>query len=160
VSGLVLNFVPDLGETLAETRRVLRPDGFAAGYVWDYADGMQLLRRFWDAAVALDPAASAHDEAVRFPDAGPVPLEAAFREAGFEAVQVRSIDVPTCFADFDDLWTPFLGGIGPAPGYVASLTGPARDALRDRLRSSLVAEPDGSIRLTARAWAIGGRRPA
>ena len=160
VSGLVLNFVPDIGAALAEARRVVRRGGVVAGYVWDYADGMQLLRRFWDAAVALDPAARALDEGVRFPHAAPEPLAAAFTAAGLEAVEVQPIEVPTTFFDFDDLWAPFLSGTGPAPGYAASLAGPAQNVLRDRLRASVAPEPDGSIRLTARAWAAQGRRPA
>jgi SAM-dependent methyltransferase len=160
VSGLVLIFVPDLGAALAEAQRVVSPGGLVAGYVWDYAEGMQLLRRLWDAIVALDPAARRLDEAVRFPIAAREPLAAAFRAAGLEAVEVRAIEVPTIFDDFDDLWTPFLGGTGPAPAYVASLPQPARDALRDRLRGSVPPAPDGAIHLTARAWAVRGRRPA
>lgn len=158
VSGLVLNFVPDLGEALAEARRVVSPGGVIAGYVWDYAEGMQLMRRFWDAAVALDPAAQALDEGARFGSAAPEPLAAAFTAAGLIAIDVRPIDVPTVFADFDDLWTPFLSGTAPAPAYAASLTESAQSALRTRLRTSLAEEPDGSIRLTARAWAVRGRR--
>jgi SAM-dependent methyltransferase len=158
VSALVLNFVPDLGEALAEARRVVSPGGTVAAYIWDYAEGMQLLRRFWDAAVDLDPAAGALDEAVRFPIAAADPLASAFTTAGFEGVDVRPIVVPTVFADFDDLWTPFAGGAGPAPGYAASLSEPDRDALRDHLRSSVPEMADGSIPLTARAWAVRGRR--
>ena len=158
VSGLVLNFVPDIGAALAEARRVVSRDGVIAAYVWDYADRMRLLRRFWDAAVALDPGARPLDESVRFGIAAPEPLGAAFAGAGLEGVQVWPIEVATVFADFDDLWTPFLSGIGPAPGYVASLDAPARDALRERLRASVQEEPDGSIRLVARAWAVRGNR--
>jgi trans-aconitate methyltransferase len=158
VSGLVLNFVPDVGEALAEAWRVTSRGGLIAGYVWDYAEGMQPIRRFWDAAIALDQAAQTLDQGVRFPIAAPEPLAAAFAAAGLEAVEVRPIEIPTVFADFDDLWTPFLGGTGSAPGYVASLSESARDALRDRLRTSVPVEPDGSIRLTARAWAARGER--
>ena len=158
VSALVLNFVPDLGEALAEARRVVSPGGVVAGYVWDYAEGMDLLRRFWDAAVGLDKDARVLDEGVRFPSAAPDPLAAAFRAAGFARIDVRAIEVPIVFADFDDLWTPFLSGTGPAPSYVASLAEPGRAALRQRLRSSVAAEPDGSIRLVARAWAVRGRQ--
>jgi SAM-dependent methyltransferase len=157
VAALVLNFVPDVGEALAEAQRVASHGGVVAGYVWDYADRMQLLRRFWDAAVALDPAAGALDEGVRFPIAGPEPLAAAFTTAGLDAVDVRPIEVPTVFTDFEDLWSPFLSGTGPAPAYTASLGEPAREALRDRLRASVAEEQDGTIRLIARAWAVRGR---
>jgi SAM-dependent methyltransferase len=159
VSGLVLNFVPDLGAALAEARRVVRPAGAVAGYVWDYADGMQLLRRFWDAAVALDPTVRHLDEGVRFPTAAAEPLASAFEAAGLEAVETWAIEVPTVFADFDDLWTPFLRGTGPAPAYVASLDAVGRDALRERLRASVAVGEDGPVRLSAGAWAVQGRRP-
>jgi len=75
-------------------------------------------------------------------------------------VETRPIDVPTVFRDFDDYWRPFMGGQGPAPGYVLSLSDERRAALRERLRAALPAEPDGAIRLVARAWAARGRRPA
>ena len=58
--------------------------------------------------------------------------------------------------DFDDYWTPFLGGQGSAPGYVASLNEKQRAALRERVCSGLPVATDGSISLTARAWAVRG----
>ena len=117
VSGLVLNFIPDAQRALVEMRRVSRPGGVVAAYVWDYAGKMELIRYFWDAAVALDPTeARPLDEGVRFPICGPAALERAYRAAGFDDVVARAIDVPTRFRDFDDYWSPFLGGQGPAPG--------------------------------------------
>ena len=160
VSALALNFVPHPERALAEMVRVTRPGGAVAAYVWDYAGGMQLMRHFWDAAAALDPRAGELDEGHRFPLCRPAPLEQLFRDAGLERVEVRSIEVPTDFRDFDDYWVPFLGAQGPAPGYAMSLDEPRRAALRDRLRAALPAAPDGSIRLTARAWSARGRASA
>jgi SAM-dependent methyltransferase len=160
VAGLVLNFVPDLPAALAEAQRVVRPGGKVTGYVWDYARGMQLLRTFFDAAIDLDPAMRAHDEGVRFPITHEGRLAQAFEAAGLEEVAQRPIDVALVFRDFDDLWSPFLSGTGPAPAYVISLDEPARMALRDRLRAALPEGDDGSINLTARAWAVRGRRQA
>lgn len=157
VSGLVLNFVPAPTRMAAEMRRVTRRDGVVALYVWDYAGGMQLMRHFWDAAGALDPAALPLDEGRRFPICRPEPLAALFRDAGIADVEVRALEVPTVFRDFDDYWTPFLGGQGPAPGYCMSLDEDRRAALRERLRARLPAQPDGRIPLTARAWAARGR---
>ena len=159
VSGLVLNFLPDPAAALAGWRGVAVPGGLVAAYVWDYAGGMELIRRFWDAAVALDPGAAPLDEAVRFPLCRPEPLAELWRGAGLAEVGVRALDVPTPFRHFDDLWEPFLGGQGPAPSYVASLDGDGRAALRRRLRESLPIGGDGSISLRARAWAVRGRVP-
>jgi SAM-dependent methyltransferase len=153
VCGLVLNFVPDQRAALAEMARVTVPGGAIAAYVWDYAGKMELMRRFWDAAVELDPGAAALDEGIRFPLCRPDALENLFVEAGLTAVQVTAIDVPTRFASFDDYWQPFLGGQGPAPAYAMSLDDAARARLRERLRERLPAESDGSILMTARAWA-------
>jgi SAM-dependent methyltransferase len=158
VSGLVLNFVPDPPRALAEMRRVVRPGGTVAVYVWDYAGEMQLMRRFWDAAGALDPAARELDEGRRFPICQPERLASLFGEAGLAATASRAIDVPTVFGDFDDYWTPFLGGQGPAPGYCMSLNESRRTALRERLRATLPAAGDGSLSLMARAFAIRGMR--
>jgi len=156
VSALVLNFVPDPAEALAEMRRVTRPAGLIGAYVWDYADGMQMIRAFWDAAVALDPSAAQLDEARRFRLCRPEPLHALFTSAGLVDVDVAPIEVATLFANFDDLWQPFLGGQGPAPGYCASLSEDGRSALREQLGGRLPRRPDGTIPLQARAWAVRG----
>ena len=159
VAGLVLNFVPRPEQAIAEMRRVLRPGGTAAVYVWDYAGEMQLMRYFWDAAVTIDPASATLDEARRFPICKPEPLLALFNDGGFDRLEWRGVDVPTVFSDFDDYWSPFLGGQGPAPTYCASLSGDQRARLREQIRSMLPIERDGTIRLLARAWAARGVRP-
>jgi SAM-dependent methyltransferase len=157
VSGLVLNFVPSPGRAVAEMARVTRPGGTVAWYVWDYAGGMQYLRRFWDAAVALDPAAAVLDEGPRFPICRAEALVELARGAGLAHIEHRAIDAPMRFADFDDYWTPFLGGQGPAPTYVASLDAGRREALREEVRRRLPVARDGSIDLIASAWAVRGR---
>lgn len=159
VSGLVLNFIPDPRAALAEMVRVTRPGGVVAAYVWDYAGRMEYLRRFWDAAVALDPDAARLDEGRRFPLCRPALLADLFASAGLREIATTAIDVATPFARFDDYWEPFLGGQGPAPAYVASLGETARSRLRERLRGEIPARADGSIALVARAWAIRGAAP-
>jgi SAM-dependent methyltransferase len=156
VSGLVLNFVPDAVAMVREMARVTRPRGQVAAYVWDYGGGMEMMRHFWDAAVEVKPEDAALDEAERFPLCQPEPLKALFQDAGLIGVVVRSITIPTIFRDFDDYWTPFLSKQGPAPTYLASLDGETRDRIREVLRARLVAAADGSITLTAQAWAVQG----
>jgi SAM-dependent methyltransferase len=159
-AGLVLNFISNPEQALAEMWRVLRPGGTAAAYVWDYAGEMQLTRHFWNAAVALDPDAGELDEGRRFPICKPEPLLALFRGCGFEQTRWRILDVPTVFESFDDYWSPFLGGQGPAPTYCSILSEDRRALLRETVRAMLPVQPDGSIRLRARAFAVRGERPS
>jgi SAM-dependent methyltransferase len=159
VSGLVLNFVPDLGAALAEMRRVTSPGGTIAAYVWDYADRMELVRHFWDAACELDPAASKLHEGRRFPLCSPDALQAQLGNAGLLRPQVAPLEVPTHFASFQEYWEPFLGGQGPAPAYAMALTEERRARLCDLLRARLPTRADGSIGLVARAWAVRASVP-
>jgi SAM-dependent methyltransferase len=158
VAGLALNFMPDPGRAVAEMTRATRTGGLVAAYVWDYTAGMQLLRYFWDVAMALDPTARQLDEGQRFPLCQPAALTALFRAVPLAHVAVRAIEVKTPFRDFDDYWSPFLGGQGPAPGYTVALSEERRVALREQLRANLPIRADGSIALTARAWAVRGQK--
>ncbi|WP_345695045.1 class I SAM-dependent methyltransferase [Kitasatospora terrestris] len=158
VSALMLNFLPEPGVAVAAMADAVRPGGTVASYVWDYAEGMGLLRSFWGAAASVLPAAADLDEGRRFPLCRPEALRARWEDAGLVEVSTTAVDVPTVFADFDDLWTPFLAGQGPAPAYVASLAPADRDRVRDALAAAVPRRPDGSIAFTARAWAVRGRR--
>jgi len=160
VSGLVLNFVPEPSKAIGEMARVTRAGGWIGGFVWDYADGMQFMRVFWEAAVELDPSASLHDEGQLFDICRPGAIENAFRKAGLNPVAATELIVDTVFESFDDFWVPFLGGVGPGSRYVLSLEKLPRTRLKEKLREKLPFAPDGSIPLTARAWAAKGQVPA
>lgn len=155
VSALMLNFVPDRVKALAEMKRVARPGGTVAFYVWDYPGrGLEFLRAFWTEAARLDPKAGDLTEDRRFPFCTPDGLLELARQAGLPGAACEAIEAPTVFSDFDDYWRPFTLGAGPAPGYVASLPEDARERLKERLRESLPRQADGSIRMNARAWAV------
>jgi SAM-dependent methyltransferase len=157
VSGLVLNFVAKPNQMLSEMIRAVCIGGTVAVYVWDYADLMQPIRYFWNAAVALDKTVLALDEGQRFPLCKPEPLRQLFQtNPHLENVEIRAIDIPTIFRNFDDYWSPFLGGQGPAPSYTVSLSEKQRCALREYLRRRLPISSDRSIHLIARAWAVRG----
>ena len=158
VAGLVLNFVPEPEGAVSEMARVTRPGGTVAAYVWDYAEGMQMMRYFWDAAGVLDPRAREFDEGRRFTLCRPKPLTELFRAVGLENVEIRAIEVPTVFRNFDDYWAPFLGGRAPAPAYAMSLSEERRAALRERIRAGLPTNELGEHHLVARAWAVRGVR--
>lgn len=160
VAGLVLNFVPDRPLALAQMMSAVRPGGTIGFYVWDYpGGGMGFMRAFWIEAVALDPAAADLTEDRRFPFCTLPDLTALATAAGLRDVRGTGIEIAATFRDFDDYWQPFTLGAGPAPGYCASLDDDARQRLQDRLARALPRNPDGSITLPARAWAVRGRVP-
>ncbi|SEF30939.1 Methyltransferase domain-containing protein [Amycolatopsis pretoriensis] len=156
VSGLVLNFVPDPAAAAAEIARVTVPGGLAAAYLWDLAEGMELIRLFWDTATELDPGTADRHEGRRFPLCRPEPMGRLWTEAGLADVSVGEIKIPTVFRNFDDYWRPFLGAQGPAPAYLATLPEARRNQIRELLRSRLPTNPDGSIPLSASAWVVRG----
>lgn len=160
VSGLVMNFVPQPDQMIAEMTRTVHAGGTVALYVWDYPGRMQMLRHFWNAASALDTAARELDEGWRFSICNPNSLRYLFEHAHLSQVEVRPIDVWAEFKDFNDYWSPFLGGQGPAPGYVMSLSEERRTQLRHRIYNSLPFALDGTIPLVLRAWAVKGIKQA
>lgn len=156
LSLLVFNFIPDAARALAEMTRVTRTGGVVAAAVWDYGGGMEMLRIFWDEAVARDAAADPLDER-HMPLCGSGELAAFWSTHGLTQVEAQPLTLTMTFASFEDYWIPFLGGQGPAGAYVAGLPVEARDELRVRLRHRLARDgTDAPITLPARAWAARG----
>ena len=154
---LVMNFVPDHGKAVAEMKRVTRAGGVVSACVWDYGDGMESLRLFWDEAVALDPAAAPkHERNMKLSRAGE--LRALWTHAGLGDVREAPVVIDQAFSSFGDYWTPFLEGTGPGGAHVASLSGERRKELEARLRRRLLGgRADGPFTLKARAWCVRGR---
>ena len=157
LSQLVVNFMTDPFAGVLEMRRVTRPGGTVAACVWDYAGDMTLLRTFWDAAIALDPAAAPLDEGVSMPHCEPGGLRALWESAGLDDVGSHELKPSVRYAGFDELWAPMTTGVAPSGAYVVSLDEPSREALRRELHRRL-GSPEGPFTLTARAWAVVGRR--
>jgi SAM-dependent methyltransferase len=159
VSGLVLNFVPDDSGATTEMLRVVTPSGRVSAWVWDYGDGMQMLRVFWDAVIEEHPPSAELDEGARFPVCSPGGLRRLFTDTGLTDVRDGDVAIAMVFTDFDDYWQPFMGGQGPASAYLLGLPDARLDRLRDLVRAALPTDPDGTIRLSARAWIATGRSP-
>lgn len=156
LSLLVMNFIPDRTKALKQMIRVTKPNGVVAAAVWDYGGEMQMLRVFWDEAVAANRAAASKDEKL-MPLCKPGELAALWKANGLRQVEEEGLTIEMAFTSFDDFWSPFLGGQGPAGGYTKSLSDSDRTALRERLRKRLLAgKPDGPIALRGRAWAVKG----
>ena len=154
---LVLHFVSEPAAAAAEFRRVLRPGGVAAACVWDFAEGMQMLRSFWDAALDVDDEAPDEARTLRFGREGE--LVELFDAAGLADVRESTLEVESTYSGFDELWAGFMAGIGPAGAFIVSLDEPRCTALRDALFRR-VGSPSGpfTLRATARC-ATGVRSP-
>jgi SAM-dependent methyltransferase len=156
VSALVLNFVPDAQAAIDEMARTVRPGGTVALYVWDYAGQMQIMRYFFDTAILFDPRSAEFDDGINAPICRPTPLKNAFMSAKLRDISVAALDIPAAFDNFDDYWNPFLGGVGSAPQYCASLDEAMRNKIKTSLQEKLPTGPEGEILLAVRAWAVKG----
>lgn len=158
ISSLALNFFPDPRRTVMDQKDRVRRGGVVAACVWDYKEGMEFLRYFWDAARRISSRAEDLDEGEQFSICDPEAMRELWESAGLEEIRVEPLTMSTTFSGFDDFWGPFHGGPGPAPGFVSSLSDREREALAVELRASLPFAEDGSIPLEARAWAVAGMR--
>jgi SAM-dependent methyltransferase len=154
---LVVNFMKDAHAGVGEMKRVTRSGGSVAAAVWDYGNGMTLLRRFWDAAAATDPGSNPQDELnMRYATADE--LSSLWTEVGLTDVRTSAADVSAGYESFEDLWFGFGAGVGPAGAYAASLDEKRRQRLKDELKKML-GVGDAPFELTARAWVVVGRTP-
>jgi SAM-dependent methyltransferase len=157
---LVVNFIPDRAAAVREMARVTRPGGVVAAAVWDYGKGMEMLRAFWDEAVAFDPASEPRDER-HMPACRPGELGSLWKAQGLLDVREEPLVIPLAYSSFEDFWSPFRERQGPAGAHVASLSEGSRRDLERRLRRRLLGEGgDRQIKLSARAWAVRGVVPA
>jgi SAM-dependent methyltransferase len=156
---LVMNFVPDANKAIAEMRRVTRPESVVSACVWDYDDGMQMLRFFWDEAVALEPAIEPKDERhMKLSQQGE--LGELWRKAGLVNVKEQPLVIDQAYSSFNDYWEPFTKGAGPGGAFVVSLSEDRRQQLEARMRKRLLGDrQDGPFTLKARAWCVRGEVP-
>jgi ubiquinone/menaquinone biosynthesis C-methylase UbiE len=155
VSGLALNFIAS-DRALTEQHRVVHPGGTIAAYVWDYAGEYEFARRFWDAAVRLDPRAVAYDPGRKSTICRQQNLHEALREAGCTAIETRVFDDLGTFPSREAYWHAFDGRQGSTAEYLSLLTDEERLRLRHAVLSALPAE--GPVTLKVRALAVKGIR--
>lgn len=145
LSQLVLQFVPDSAQALAEMRRVVRPGGTVAAAVWNSGGGMPHQRMFWDTAAMLDPAA-AQERARTFtrPMTCRGDLQRLFENQGLQQVRESSLTIWMDFENFHDFWGPIAGGEGTLGKYVTALHADALENLERHMRAAYTSGgPDG-----------------
>lgn len=157
VAGLLLNFVPSPQKAVHNMADLVKPQGLVAAYVWDYAGKMEMMRHFWDAAIAVDPSASELDAGKNFEICHPDNLKKCFEDEGLQSVEVTELDIIAIFQDLEDYWQPFLAAQGSVSKYLRSLNEEMRQSIYSQLKTQLPFEADGTIHLIMRAWAVKGR---
>jgi ubiquinone/menaquinone biosynthesis C-methylase UbiE len=155
-SALVINFIPDRPLAIAEMRRVARPGGVLAAYVWDFAEESspsgplrRAMRRFGVEVPAIPGTEASRVEALR----------ALFATAGLERIETRTIDVCLAYRDFEDFWQAQTPGYAPTTKIIAAMNDRERMRLIRTIESSLPRGPGGVIEYCARANAIKARVP-
>jgi ubiquinone/menaquinone biosynthesis C-methylase UbiE len=102
IMALVIFFVPEPAQGVAEMARVVHPGGTVAAYAWDMLGGGFPMTPILAEVRALgkETLGPPRAEASRMDS-----LRKLWSDAGPEAVEIRKITVQRTFADFDDFWT-------------------------------------------------------
>ncbi|MEJ1978199.1 MAG: class I SAM-dependent methyltransferase [Acetobacteraceae bacterium] len=158
---LVLQFIPDARQAVAEMRRVVRPGGTVAAAVWNSGGGMVAHRMFFDTAAMLDPAAAtlrAHYATRPMTRRGE--LGALWRSLGLAEVVEDSVAIWMDHPSFADYWAPIAAGEGTLGKYVSALVETDRARLEHHLRAAFEnGQPDGPRSFAAVAWVCRGLVP-
>jgi ubiquinone/menaquinone biosynthesis C-methylase UbiE len=153
-AALVINFVPDPLRTLSEMRRVARPGGIVAGYVWDFEPELSpsgpLRLAMGEIGADVPPIPGAKDSSLGA-------LSALFERTGLEAMATRTIEIVVSYPDFDEFWHSQMPSYSPATKMIAAMTREDRARLVAAVKARLPFAGDGSIAYSARANAIKGR---
>ncbi len=159
-SALVLNFVPDHKKMVTEMKRVVRPSGTVAVYVWDFAGGGEIAQHIGAAIAARDPKAAEHCANVRHDERTRLEaLSQLFKEAGLDNAGTLPIEIGVEFGDFDFYWSSNIGFASPVAIYANGLSSDDREQFMGEVKERLPIADDGSIRYTARASAVRGYVP-
>jgi len=153
---LVLHFVSEPDQAAGEMARVVRPGGTVSACVWDFEDGMEMLRGFWDAALAIDPEAPDEARTRRF--GRPGEIADLWASVSLTDIIESTLHVSSTYASFDELWQSFMAGVGPAGAYCVALPEENRARLRDELFRRF-GSPSGEFTLGAVARCAVARVP-
>ena len=147
---LVVHFMSDPVAGLAEMARVTRSSGRVAACVWDHAGGRSPISAFWQGVRELRLGAEDESE---LPGARRGHLSELFGSAGIDRIEEAELTVRVEHERFDDWWSPFTLGVGPAGAYAQTLGDEELASVRDRCREFL---GDGPFTLTTTVWAARG----
>ena len=150
LANLVVPFMADPTAGVTEMIRVTRPGGTVAASVWQHSEGLSPLTPFWDGVRRIDP--DAVDEGLQL-GASRGQLAEFLGECGVGAVRAEALEVEVGFDTFEDWWTPFLYGVGPAGAYLAAQSPERQQQVRAICEEQLGPPP---FTVSGRAWCAAG----
>lgn len=161
VSALVLNFVPDQDKMISEMKRVVRPSGTVALYVWDFAGRKPVAQHIAAAIAARDQAAAQRvGSGQQFQTTRREYLLKLLEIGGLVEVDTHPIEIDVRFEDFDAYWSANTGFASPVGQYVGGLSAGQREKFIAEVKQRLPVSDDGSIKYVAKANAVRGLVPA
>ena len=156
VMALVITFVPDPNKAVAELRRVTKPGGIVATYMWDFFNHgfpQHPLREALEKTGIEVPYFPGHAHS-RMDN-----MQGYFKSAGLETIAARVIKVEVAYANFEEYWS----GQTALPNYIVQHISnmPAADLehFKSDLRTTLPKDKSGRIAYKAKANAVKGRVP-
>jgi ubiquinone/menaquinone biosynthesis C-methylase UbiE len=156
VMALVITFVPDPNKAVVELKRVTKPGGVVATYMWDFFNNgfpQHPLREALEKRGIKVPYLPGHAHSRMDNMAG------YFKSARLEAVATSIIEVDVVYANFDVYWSEQTA----LPNYIVQHINkmPVADLERFKsdLRATLPKDKSGRIAYKARANAVKGRVP-
>ena len=155
----VINFVPDGAKATAEMKRVVKPQGTVAAYVWDYLGGGSVQRPLVEALIAMGVDAPAGGGGLR--NTRIEELRTLFEQTGLDQVATRTIEIEVSYPNFDDYWSSQTGLANhPVVQPIRKMSAPDVARLQAYLRDHLPTDQSGRIAYPARANAVKGQVPA
>ena len=152
---LVITFIPDPARALAEMKRVVKPGGTIATYVWDFLNGgspQQPLRAAIEATGITVAHMPGHENSTR------EAVGRLFSAAALDDIATRMIEIEVSYPDFDAYWESQTALANTTVQYLRKMTAADVERVKTYLRDHLPME-SGQIAYTARASAAKGRVP-
>ena len=158
---LVLHFVPEAGNAVAEMRRVVRPGAIVAAVVWDHLGGMPAMRMMVDTVAALTEGGRQLRNRYCFqPMMQPGEMQQTFVSQGLVDVTETELMIRMDYQNFDDYWAPIAAGEGPLGKFMTTLDTTERARTDAAVRDAYEAgRPDGPRSFASVAWACRGIVP-
>lgn len=155
-SALVLNFIPGPMRALHEMRRVARPGGLIAAYVWDFETE---LSPSWPLRVGMRKLGLTVPEIPGTNVSGLASVRELFARVHLEDIVTTSVDANVSFSNFDELWRTQTTRYSPTTRAIETMAKNDREQLKIVVQELLGSRTSRSPTFRARANAIKCRAP-